>query len=106
MFDKLIGIEKRYHELEGLLSDPKIIQDYEAYQKYAREHSELSKMVSVFKDYQAVAVGIDESLELLKDDDPEINKLARDEIDRLNEKKASLTAVLKRLLIPKDPLDG
>ena len=90
MFDKLIGIEKRYHKLERLLSDPKIIQDYEAYQKYAREHSELGKIVTVFADYQTVAVGIDESLELLKDDDPEINMLARDEIDRLNDKKACL----------------
>ena len=106
MFDKLIGIEKRYHELEGLLSDPKIIQDYELYQKYAREHSELSKIVKVFKISQTVAVGIDESLELLNDDDPEINKLARDEIDRLNEEKVLLEEELKQLLIPKDPLDG
>ena len=106
MFDKLIGIEKRYHELEGLLSDPRVIQDYELYQKYAREHSDLNKIVIVFKDYQAVAVGIDESLELLKDDDLEIAKLARDEIDRLSEKKEYLEAELKKLLIPKDPLDG
>ena len=106
MFEKLIGIEKRYHELEGLLSDPKIIQDYEVYQKYAREHSDLGKIVTVFKDYQAAAVGIDESLELLKDDDPEINKLARDEIDRLSSKREMLEAKLKQLLIPKDPLDG
>jgi peptide chain release factor 1 len=106
MFDKLIGIENRYHELERLLSDPKIIQDYELYQKYAREHSDLGKIVKVFKVYQTVSVEIDESLELLKDDDPEISNLARDEIDRLNEEKAHLEEELKKLLIPKDPLDG
>ena len=106
MFEKLIGIEKRYHELEGLLSDPKIIQDYEVYQKYAREHSDLSKIVAIFSEYRAVAVGIDESLELLKDEDPEINMLARDEIERLNDKKAYLETELKKLLVPKDPLDG
>ncbi len=106
MFDKLIGIEKRYQKLQGLLSDPKIIQDYELYQKYAREHSDLGKIVAVFTDYRAVAVGIDESLDLLKDEDPEINMLARDEIDRLNKKKAYLETELKKHLIPKDPLDG
>ena len=106
MFDKLIGIEKRYHELEGLLSDPKIIQDYEVYQKYAREHSDLRKIVAIFTDYRAVSVGIDDSLELLKDEDPDISMLARDEIDRLNKKKISLEAELKKHLIPKDPLDG
>ena len=106
MFDKLKDIEKRYQEIEKFLSDPKILQDMEAYQKYAREHADLGKIVTVFRDYQKVAVEIDESLELLNDDDPEINKLARDEIDGLNDEKERLEAELKQLLIPKDPLDG
>ncbi len=50
MFDKLIGIEKRYDQLEKLLSDPDIFQDREAYQKYAREHAELNKIVTVFRE--------------------------------------------------------
>lgn len=106
MFDKLIGIENRYQELETLLSDPKTLQDREVYQAYAREHAELSKIVSVFREYQQVGVEIDDSLELLKDDDPEINKLARDEIDRLNTSKEELEATLKKLMVPKDPLDS
>ncbi len=106
MFDKLIGIEKRYEQLEKLLSDPDIFQDREAYQNYAREHAELNKIVTVFREYKAVGIEIDDSLELLKDDDPEIAQMASDEIDRLNDRKETLEAALKQLLVPKDPLDG
>jgi len=106
MFDKLIGIEKRFEQLEKLLSDPDIFQDREAYQKYAREHAELNKIVTVFREYKTVSIEIDESLEILKDDDPEMVQMASDEIDRLNDRKETLEATLKQLLVPKDPLDG
>jgi len=106
MFDKLIGIEKRFEQLEKLLSNPEIFQDREAYQKYAREHAELNKIVTVFREYNGVGAEIDDSLELLKDDDPEIAQMASDEIDRLNNRKETLENTLKQLLVPKDPLDG
>ena len=52
MFDKLKGIEERFYEIETLLSNPEIVQDQEAYQKYVREHAELNKVVSVLKKIQ------------------------------------------------------
>jgi peptide chain release factor 1 len=105
MFDKLKGIEARYNELERLLSDPKVVQDRAAYQKYVKEHSDLNKIVVAFRSFCRTDQEIDDSLELLKDEDPEIKALARDEIDRLTQKKETLEEELKKLLIPKDPLD-
>jgi len=105
MFDKLIGVENRFLEVERLLSDPKIIQDLEVYQKYVREHSDLGKIVTVFREYKTMGSEIDDSLELLKDDDPEILAMAKDEINRLTSEKEALEEKLKKLLIPKDPLD-
>ena len=105
MFDKLRDVEKRFQKIEQKLSDPKIVTDREAYQKYVREHAELNKVVTAFREYQGVAAEIDDSLELLKDSDPEISQLASDELDRLTEKKEALEDELKALLIPKDPLD-
>ena len=46
-----------------------------------------------------------ESLELLRDHDPDIKNLAREEIDRLEAEKTRLEKQLTQLLIPKDPLD-
>ena len=98
-------MEDRFCRLESLLSDPEVLQDRAAYQKYAREHAEISEIVDVFRTYQQIDQELDESLELLKDSDPEIKSLAKEEIDRLNDQKEQLEAQLKQLLIPKDPLD-
>jgi peptide chain release factor 1 len=105
MFDILKGVEDRFCQLESLLSDPKVLQNREAYNKYAREHAEINEIVNVFRTYKQIDQELDESLELLKDSDPEIKNLSRDEIDRLAEEKERLGTELKQLLIPKDPLD-
>ena len=105
MFDKLIGVEERFCQLEVLLSDPKVLQDREAYNKYAREHAEINEIVNTFRTFKRVDHELDESLELLKDSDPDIKNLAKDEIDRLTEEKERLELLLRQLLIPKDPLD-
>jgi len=106
MFEKLKGVEKRFSEIEELLSDPDIINNREAYQKYVREHAELSKVVTVFRTYNQVLDDLDESNELLADGDSDIKDLAREEIDSLTQKKESLEEDLKKLLVPKDPNDG
>ncbi|MBW1840234.1 MAG: peptide chain release factor 1 [Deltaproteobacteria bacterium] len=105
MFDRLKGVENRFSEIEKLLSDPKILQDLDAYQKYSREHAELNKIVSVFRKYEQVVKELDESTELLRDGDPAIKEMARDEIEVLAAKKEVLEKNLKKLLIPKDPND-
>jgi peptide chain release factor 1 len=105
MFEKLKGVEDRFCRLESLLSDPEVLQDRAAYQKYAREHAEISEIVDVFRRYQQTDQELDDSLDLLKDSDPEIKSLAKEEINRLNDQKEQLEAQLKQLLIPKDPLD-
>jgi peptide chain release factor 1 len=105
MFDKLKGVEERFCQLESLLSDPKILQNRETYNQYAREHAEINDLVNVFRIYKQVDQELDDSLELLQDSDPEIKNLAKDEIERLTEEKEDLAHKLKQLLIPKDPLD-
>ena len=105
MFEKLKGVEKRFSEIEELLSDPDIINNREAYQKYVREHAELSKVVTVFRTYNQVLQNLDESTELLADGDPDIKDLAKEEIASLTQQKESIEKDLKKLLIPKDPND-
>ncbi len=106
MFDKLKGVEDRFLELERLLCDPEVVQDRAAYQKYIREHADIGKIVEVFRTYKDIGQELDDSLELLKDDDPEMKDLAREEVGRLTEEKQSLELELKKLLVPRDPLDG
>ena len=105
MFDKLIGVEERFIEIEKLLSDPQIVNDRGAYQKYVREHAELNKIVTAYRSYKQTLLDLEESQELLKDTDPEIKDLARDEISTLTREKEKIEAALKTLLLPKDPND-
>ena len=105
MFDKLLGVEERFIEVEKHLSDPKIVNDRDAYQTYVREHAELNKVVTVYRQYKQILHDLDESQDLLKDADPEIKDLARDEIATLNREKEDLESELKKLLLPKDPHD-
>ena len=105
MLDKLKSIEKRFLELEGLLSNPEIIKDRNAYQSYSREHADLNPVVTVFREYEATLAELESSRELLKDSDPEMKALAREEVDSLTAEQERLESELKTLMIPKDPLD-
>jgi len=105
MIDRLTGVEDRFVEVEKLLSDPDVIKDREAYQRYSREHADLSKIVSVYRKYKKILTELDESMELLKDKDPDIKEMAQNEIEVLTIKKEDLETDLKKLLLPKDPND-
>jgi peptide chain release factor 1 len=105
MFDKLNGVETRFIELERMLSDPEIVNDQEVYQKYIREHAELIDIVAIFRKYKHILENIGDSMELLKDSDPDIKSLAREEVELLTGQKEELELELKKLLLPSDPND-
>jgi len=105
MFEQLEGIEARYQELETLLSDPEIVQNREVYPQYVREHSDLGKIVSVYRDYKQTMEELEQSRDLLSDKDPEMKELARAEVENLSTRSEQLEEDLKELLTPKDPND-
>ncbi len=105
MIEKLKGIEERYIKLEHLLSDPAVISDQKKYQEYLKEHGELNKIVPVFRQYEALLSEIKETKELLRDDDPDIRDMAKEELPGLEKKAENLKAELTVLLMPKDPRD-
>lgn len=105
MFDKIKETEERYHELETFLGQPEIIQDQKRFQKYAKEHSDLTPIIAVLRKHQALQEEITENRSLLEDPDPEIKKLAKEEIEALNGRLEETADELKILLLPKDPND-
>jgi peptide chain release factor 1 len=105
MFGKIKEIETRYQDLEGYLGSPEIIKDQKVFQRYAKEHSLLSPVVSTFRKYEAAREEIEANTPLLEDPDPEMRKLAREEIDSLRSSMTQLEEDLKLLLLPRDPHD-
>jgi peptide chain release factor 1 len=105
MYAKLEGVEQRFIEVEQHLSDPGLIGNREAYQKAVREHSDLGKIVAVFRRHKEAAARIQESRELLNDVDAEIRNLAKEELAALTAEQARLESDLLMLLVPRDPND-
>jgi peptide chain release factor 1 len=105
MLDKLEGVEQRFEKIERLLSDPEVLKNQETYRGYSKEHAELSKIVSAFRQYKSVDASIEEAKELLKDGDSEIKELAREDIESLTVRLGSLEKELRLLLVPKDRND-
>nr|WP_321399759.1 peptide chain release factor 1 [uncultured Desulfobacter sp.] len=105
MIEKLKGIEERYIKIEHLLSDPDVMADQKKYQEYLKEHGELNKIVPVFREYESAEGELKEAKELLKDSDPEIRSMAKEEVPVLETRIAQLHEQLNVLLMPKDPRD-
>lgn len=105
MFAKIKEIEDRFDQVERELARPEIIKDQKTYQQYLKEHGRLAPIVTVYRKHRSVQEEIEDSLSLLRDPDPEIRNLARDEIETLKSTLSSLERDLKSLLLPKDPND-
>jgi peptide chain release factor 1 len=105
MFAKIKELEDRFMQLQGELSRPDILKDQKTYLKFTKELSQLSPIINTFREYNAVQEEIISNRSLLDDPDPEMKRLAREEIETLKAKQTRLESELKLLLLPKDPND-
>ncbi|MEQ8201340.1 MAG: peptide chain release factor 1 [Syntrophomonadaceae bacterium] len=106
MVEKLASLEAKYEELNQLLSDPNIIADQSKYQKYAKAYSDLTEIVSVYRELKSAAQGIDEARTMLKEEtDEEFRDMLQAEIEELSGRKQRLEQRVKILLLPTDPND-
>jgi peptide chain release factor 1 len=105
MYERLQGVEARYQELEQLLSDPAVVGKQGVYQKYAKEHSDLSPLVETYREYERINRRIAEDQAIIRDSDEELRELAREELPSLQEEQKSIEERLRILLLPRDPND-
>ncbi len=106
MIDKLNALEKRFEELNALLADPTVLSDKEAYQKHAKAHRDLHTVVEKFREYKEILRGIEETKTISDSEtDPDMKKLADEELILLQEREKECQKELQWLLMPKDPND-
>ena len=67
MLKKLEVLEDKYKELTEKISDPEIINDQKAWQKYMKEHADLEPIVMKYREYTNVLQSIADSKEILTD---------------------------------------
>jgi len=105
MLNKLEEVADRFREVEGLLSEPTVVNDQNRYRALTKEHAELVDVVGKYERYCQVRQEIADSQELLKDSDPDVREMANAEVVDLESEKNALEAQLKLMLLPKDPND-
>jgi peptide chain release factor 1 len=105
MFQRIKEVEKRYEELEKLLSDPVVIANRSEYQKCAKEHADLTALIEAFRLYETTGRQLDEAQQMLRDGDEELREMAKEEIPQLKQKVEELEQRITVLLLPKDPND-
>jgi len=107
MLERLDKVEERYEELARLMADPAVAQDYERVAQYAKKHSDLEEIVSLYREYKATVGELTGAKTLLDDDaDPEMQELAEGEVSRLDDRLDELKGQLRQLLVPEDPRDA
>jgi peptide chain release factor 1 len=106
MLDKLAEVEKRYVELERMMSDPQLLNQQREYSKLAKERAEIEEIVTCYREWRKVEQEIHDNRQLLEERDEAIRELAKEEIAALRERKEALESQLKILILPKDPNDA
>jgi peptide chain release factor 1 len=106
MLDKLAEVEKRYEELERLMSDPQLLHQQREYSKLAKERAELEEIVARFREWRKIEQEIEDNRELLQEDEEAIRELAKEELNTLRQRKDELEKRLKILILPRDPNDN
>ncbi|MEI8094555.1 MAG: peptide chain release factor 1 [Spirochaetales bacterium] len=107
MTDKLEARERRYQEVEKLLSDPGVTTDQKRYRELSQEFADLSEIVQAWRAHQKLANDLQDALDLVDaESDVEMKAMAREEAKTLEKALEDSEGALKSLLMPRDPLDA
>lgn len=105
MLDKLAEVERRFGELEEMLGNPQVIGDRARFVSVSREHSGLTELMGVFRQFNELASEEEGLVLLQQDEDREMRVLAEAELPDLRSRKKELEGQLQILLLPTDPND-
>ena len=105
MRDKLKAIIEKHAHLAEQMADPEIYNDQRKLTSIAKEHRSMTEIVTVGKEYISVLDQIADDKEALESGDKDLEEIAREELNELEEQQTKLEEKLKVLLLPNDPND-
>lgn len=104
MFEKLVGIEERFVEINRELME--VGEDYQRAAELAKERSDLEPLIRLIQDYQQASDRYEEAQKILETEaDADLHELAEMELQDLEPKLERLEAEIKSMLLPSDPRD-
>jgi peptide chain release factor 1 len=106
MIEKLKKTEERYLSIEKELGDPAVISDPVKSLQLMKDYKNLTPIVEVYRKLCRVLQTQKDALEILSaKQDPELEELAKEELDLAKREEEELLEEIKILLLPKDPND-
>ncbi|NWJ42129.1 MAG: peptide chain release factor 1 [Geothrix sp.] len=108
MLDQLEAVEARFQEVEAQLQDPAVVSDPRRLRELSKLRAELEPVVLAFQTHRNLLKQLEEAESILGDKsmDAELREMAEMEIPDLKKALAEGDAEIKRLLVPKDPMDA
>ncbi|GHF97116.1 peptide chain release factor 1 [Deinococcus piscis] len=101
---RLSELVSEFGMVERALGDPAVLAEGgREYARLTRRHRELSPLVNLYREYEALTAEQEGSRELLAD--PELREIAQAELERIDTRLGELKGELELLLLPTDPLD-
>jgi peptide chain release factor 1 len=108
MLDQLEAVEARFQEVEAQLQDPVVVSDPKRLRELSKLRAELEPVVLAFQAHRTQLRQLEEAESILGDKtmDADFRELAGQEIPGLKKAIAEGDAEIRRLLVPKDPMDA
>jgi peptide chain release factor 1 len=103
---KLDTLTDRHEEVSALLGDGQTIADQDKFRNLSREYAELESVVSCYNLFRQTTADVEDARQMLDDADPDVQEMAREEVDTGSARLAELETQLQALMLPRDPLDS
>jgi peptide chain release factor 1 len=103
--ERLHQVSARYEEVGLLLSQPEVFSDQNRFRDLSVEYAQLEPLVKSWESWQSTQEAIEEVQQMLEESDPEMQKMAADELQQSTKRLESLESQIQLLLLPKDPND-
>ena len=99
-------LKVRCEELTQRMLNPKILSDQREMKRIGREHAHLETLLAAMDAYRKSLESLEEAKDIVAhSDDAELVSLAKSELETFTEQENVQRDALKRLLVPRDPMD-
>jgi peptide chain release factor 1 len=107
MLEQLEAIRERFEEVSQQISQPEIVSDQKKFKAFSKEYKDLKEIVDKFQEYKTILGNIEQAKEVIATEkDEDFREMAKAELDELSPQRDDMEALLKEMLIPKDPNDS
>lgn len=103
--DRLRDAAERYEALARRMAEPEVLSDMALLRDVAREHSALEPVARAAQRHFKLLDDLRQAREVAAESDGELAEMAAAEVAELEAEREEAREELRRLLVPKDPLD-